>query len=368
MASSSSWWSNDPDLRWEGKDNLGDRVVVRLIGDSEYPAIETLSKDIYRFEGIPLDYLVAKFKRYAAASTHFSIGVFLFDSTSPKPEEELVGYTLYAFIDAGKTLFRQALRILPKHRNRGLKFCLVEGSNSFLPTLIARLYPQAFRIRDAKGVFPQSTADGAIGEKRTLLFPTTDLLHFITQCHTTVPPGFECRKVGFVEAHHFLQQHLSLLIRPAEGRPAVPLLLVDWVAYEPTLENLALVQLGGRSEWEREFYVIKHGSGIDTQYAFCAVGIAQRAAGAVLDVEMYSDDALCCTAFLHTVFDDRTGSFWRSSPLCQTSEQPPLYTWLWFDSSFRDAFAPQLAKYKNRWTVDHVYIYDIGPFPMKSKL
>ena len=282
---------------WYDTDTNGEQVGLYLMPNEPTEIndlLELSQKIMVWYNGADYDYLPFRLHQYLLSSRHLLFGLRYVDEHSRVPSSSLkqlvsvsphsalerlkgpfVGFCFTAYLDRDTTRFSQAQRVHRAHRKKGLSRVIDEGYEVLMREIEKGWFPNVIRerrgYRTSEKVLPSLT----IFSRKNLITPVySQWQQLIRADHARrfnehPPPAV--RQVNFSEAFEFSRKHPQLF---DSGK-----LVCNWVVFEPTLENFALLELGGRGEMEHAFFTIDCEIGA----AFCAVSMTGRTLGFLWD-------------------------------------------------------------------------------------
>jgi len=119
-------------------------VSCRTLRPDDLHHVVAISKGVYVYEGISVDYLVDNFPRWVVSPARRCYGLFM--GTEEVPEQTMICFHCDLLLDEGTTIFIEGLRTIPDLRGKGLRSTL---NNFIAEERQKERYSKVKRIRKA---------------------------------------------------------------------------------------------------------------------------------------------------------------------------------------------------------------------------
>lgn len=314
---------------------MREEVSCRILRPDDLHHIEAISKGVYVYEGISVDYLVDNFPRWIMSPARRCYGLFV--GTQEQPEQTLVCFHCDLLLDMGTTIFIEGLRTLPDHRGNGLRSTL----NNFIALERQKEhYCNVKRIRKAianvRGEEEETAVMMSKEQTRCADSKNMELLGARSL--------FACRLNAqlqqFIKSHSNETSRQRILEYSSEqlgdrltnfshfvGSATNKVLTTNWICYEPTENTLSTLSQAGYGGWTHRFWGIENPT--NSLKHLLITNVATVSGNEVLVVSIFSQDVDIILSFLYETICGSLGH--------PDGESPPVqFVHVWFPMGLKE--------------------------------
>jgi hypothetical protein len=210
-------------------------MSVRLARPDDKDAVVELSKDIYKFSNLQLDYVPVMYERWLSSTNHI---VYVCEYHG-----KVVGMVCFTIIDNGKTCWKEAMRVHESFRGKGL-FHQLNNIPHHLPKSVSRIRWTKAGNEDVfcKEFEYSFNPNTKLLENRVVFFisNTVELKETLQSAYQQL---FHTSQSSLIhlETAASAYQYLTTRSHLLPGN----FITTDWISYEATLNNLIVLQYGG---------------------------------------------------------------------------------------------------------------------------
>jgi len=273
-------------------------VSCRVLRPDDLPHVIAISKGVYVYEGISVDYLVDNFPRWVVSPERRCYG--LFTGTKEEPEKTMICFHCDMLLDEGTTIFIEGLRTLADQRGRGLRSTL----NSFIAEERRKeRYSRVKRIRkaianvggeeDETGQMLAKEQNRCEDAKKTYLLGdrslsacrfNSDLKQFIaSKCDGPARRRLVCEYNPEQLGDRLM--NFEPFLRCREGNRV---LTTNWICYNPTKAVVTSLHNAGYGGWPHRFWGVEENP--KKLEHLLITNVATVSGNQVLIVTMFSTD------------------------------------------------------------------------------
>jgi len=305
----------------------------------DLPHIVAISKGVYVYEGISVDYLVDNFPRWVVSPARRCYG--LFTGTKEEPEQKMICFHCDLLLDEGTTIFIEGLRTLADQRGTGLRSTLnafiakerkterygkvkrirkaianVGGAEDETDRMLAR---EQNRCQDAKATY-------LLGARSLLACRlNSELRQFITSQSNT--PGVSAGLPVFEYSPEQLGDQLMYFKHFIKSHEGNHVLTTNWICYNPTSAVVTSLNNAGYGGWPHRFWGVQEQP--ENLKNLLITSAATVSGNHVLIITMFSTDVDVILSFLSATICGSVGH--------PSEDKPPIqYVHLWFPVGLTD--------------------------------